>query len=279
MKGHHYSKVFISYRRDDSAYIAAAIRDDLERRLGTGSVFFDTDSIGPGEDFDDRLKSSLAQTKVLLAIIGDRWNPIRSGGGVPALDNPRDYVRMEIEQAMERGITVVPVLVGKATMPPERDIPASIERLSRCQATEIRAGADLRTHLSRLTESVRSILKRENAQAVVSKPMPRHLLMLAAFALVAFALLYPFCLHDRLTLNSAVRVTKTVNLRPGPGTNFMPGTIVVTTGQPATYVERTFRKYHIDRDQGGEYLDYWRKIRTSNNQEGWVYGAYLEALK
>jgi hypothetical protein len=70
---------------------------------------------------------------VLLAVIGPRWLAAEGDAG-RRLDDPQDWVRLEIEAAIERRVRVIPVLVDGATMPPARDLPPSLQPLARRHA-------------------------------------------------------------------------------------------------------------------------------------------------
>ena len=152
------AQIFISYRRTDTAYLAATLSDKLQERFGADSVFFDVDSIPPGVDFREYIDKAVGQCKVLLALIGDNWFGA-DGQGNRRIDEQDDYVRVEIESALKRKIPVIPVLVENARMPSARELPASIEKMALRNASEVRAGRDLRQHLARLIEDVERSLK------------------------------------------------------------------------------------------------------------------------
>jgi transcriptional regulator with XRE-family HTH domain len=122
--------IFISYRRDDHAGFAGRIFDRLTINFGEGQVLCDA-HIEPGNDFVDELKCQLDGCKVIIAVIGTRWLNIRDDAGKRRLDDPADYVRMEIERGLNRDIPVVPVLVDGARMPSLTDLPASLEPFAR----------------------------------------------------------------------------------------------------------------------------------------------------
>jgi hypothetical protein len=129
--------VFISYRREDSAGFAGRIYDRLTRRLEAKSVFLDVDNIQPGLDFFDVLSKKLRLCDALIAVIGKNWNSSADQDNRRRLDDPDDFVRIEIEAALQRGIRVIPVLVDGATMPRREDLPDSLQKLRRRQAIEI----------------------------------------------------------------------------------------------------------------------------------------------
>ena len=81
---------------------------------GTGNIFIDVDSIVGGADFQKLLEARLGQTRVMLSIIGDRWLDMRNPDGSRRLDDPGDFVRMEIVRAMAHGVTIIPVILEQA---------------------------------------------------------------------------------------------------------------------------------------------------------------------
>jgi len=149
-------RIFISYRRDDSAYVAAMLHERLTRQFGSDRVFFDIDNIPLGVDFREHLGDAVGQCDVLLAVIGDEWLQIPKDGTVRRIDDPTDFVRIELEAALNRNVAVIPILVGRAKMPAETDLPASIRELAYRNGTEIRAGHDLQQHIERLVRALES---------------------------------------------------------------------------------------------------------------------------
>ncbi|MBV8088058.1 MAG: toll/interleukin-1 receptor domain-containing protein, partial [Alphaproteobacteria bacterium] len=113
--------VFINYRRDVCAGEARALFNELRQRLGDASVFMDVDSIALGRDFRTALQKTLASCDLMLVLIGRNWTEVKDEKGRARLDDPTDFVRLEIETALKRDIVVTPVLVQGAHMPdPER---------------------------------------------------------------------------------------------------------------------------------------------------------------
>src|SRR5262245_62072817 len=93
-------KIFISYRRADSAYVAAILREKLEEEFGAGSVFLDVDNIPFGFDFRKQINSAVGQCDVLLALIGNTWIGAAGDDGIRRIDSPTDSVRFELEAAL-----------------------------------------------------------------------------------------------------------------------------------------------------------------------------------
>jgi hypothetical protein len=127
-------RIFINYRRDDSAGYAGRIHDTLASAFGTDSVFIDIDDIKPGVDYVSTIEACIAGCDVMLTLIGHRWLDSQDASGRRRLDDPADFVRVEIERALARHIRVIPVLIGTASMPGQDDLPADISPLATLEA-------------------------------------------------------------------------------------------------------------------------------------------------
>ena len=104
-------KIFMSYRRQDAAYPAGWLFDRLASHYGGDQVFKDIESIQLGEDFAEAISSAVASCDVLLAVIGDSWLTSTDQSGQRRLDNPHDFVRLEIEAALASNVRVIPILI------------------------------------------------------------------------------------------------------------------------------------------------------------------------
>jgi hypothetical protein len=129
--------IFISYRRDDSAGYAGRLYDRLVGYFGAERVFMDVEGIEPGLDFVEAIERAVGSCRVLIAVIGDEWTTATDASGRRRLDDPNDFIRLETGSALQRGIRVVPVLVGDAVMPLAADLPEMLKPLTRRQAIEI----------------------------------------------------------------------------------------------------------------------------------------------
>jgi CHASE2 domain-containing sensor protein len=146
---------FVSYRRDQSSFIARSLRTALAARLGSKSVFLDERSIYPGQQFPRQIKEAILGSSVMLVIIGPYWldGPNSESGG-RRLDDPNDWVRQEVEEGLRHAIAVViPVLVDGAHMPAKNNLPPSIQALSDLQAFPL-PGNDLPREVDTLIEGI-----------------------------------------------------------------------------------------------------------------------------
>ncbi|MPZ76424.1 MAG: TIR domain-containing protein [Deltaproteobacteria bacterium] len=131
------SRIFVSYRRDDARGDAGRLTDKLKIRFGDKQIFRDVEAIEAGVDFVEAINQAVSQCAVLLAIIGPNWLKVTDGQGRRRLDDPDDFVRLEIAVALQRNVRVVPVLVGGASMPKAEELPPGLESLARRQAHEL----------------------------------------------------------------------------------------------------------------------------------------------
>ena len=142
-------KVFISYRRDDAAGFAHAIHDRLVENLPKEQVFMDVVGIDPGADFVDKLKSTVDQCSVMVALIGKRWLG-ENGEGKPRIQEPNDWIRTEVATAIQRGVRIIPVMLDGTSMPPTDSLPEDLWPLTRMNAVDVRGS---RCYLQRFSES------------------------------------------------------------------------------------------------------------------------------
>jgi hypothetical protein len=130
-------RIFISYRRQDTAWAAGRLNDALVQHFPAEQVFKDVDSIEPGEDFVERITAAVSSCDVLLALIGPQWLTVTNRNGQRRLDDPKDVVRLEIETALTRKIRVIPILVDDTPIPVAEELPATLAPLVRRNAVVI----------------------------------------------------------------------------------------------------------------------------------------------
>jgi hypothetical protein len=170
--------IFVSYRRKDAAGHAGRLYDRLRDQYGGKQVFRDVDYLKPGEDFVEALARAVEDCAVFLAVIGPDWHDARNERGERRLDDPADFIRLELETALRRGVLVLPVLVEGATMVQASDLPEPLQPLARRQAIELsehRWDFDVQLLLGRIDDVMRT-----------RRPIWKH--PLAAAALVAVVL-------------------------------------------------------------------------------------------
>jgi hypothetical protein len=175
-------KIFISYRREDSATITGRVYDWLTARVPKEDVFFDVD-LEYGVDFVQRIQSTIAQCKAMLVIIGPHW--------LDADDAPSTYVRMEVEAALHQGVRVIPILVGGAMMPAAEKLPPEVRQLAFLNAAGVRDGRDFAHDMEDLAKDLAKTLGPPLAARLTaprSRNVRRNAWITAGTALVLLAL-------------------------------------------------------------------------------------------
>jgi hypothetical protein len=124
------SRLFISYRIDDSVHAAIAIADRLASHFGPDNVFRDRDSLPLGILYPRKIRRALERCDTVVALLGPLWLDIRDDSDRRRLDDPRDWVRTELRMAFERDIPVIPVLLDHTPLPSQDQLPPDIRRLS-----------------------------------------------------------------------------------------------------------------------------------------------------
>jgi hypothetical protein len=168
--------IFISYRREGNAIYAYRLHDFLLRGVADDSgfaedqIFMDIDTIAPGDDFGEVIAEAVAKCDVLLAVIGKEWTTVKDERGRRKLSNAADWVRLEIEAALNRKIPVVPVLVDRAAMPKKAELPKSMEKLAHRNAIAL-SDSRWRDDVGRLLTSLK---KREGAKIKADLPDTRR---------------------------------------------------------------------------------------------------------
>ena len=148
-------KIFISYRRDDATPYARHLFDSLVARFGEEKVFLDQSTIEPGAAFPKLIRDTIANSGVMLVVIGPRWTGASDRFGRARIKDTRDWVRLEIELALRAKLHVIPLLVDGATMP-TAELPPSLKRLKTLQARSLpwhETVGELAKTISKLTES------------------------------------------------------------------------------------------------------------------------------
>lgn len=150
-------QIFISYRRADSAGAAGRIYDRLVQRFGKAAVFKDVDSIPLGVNFKTHLDSVVQQCSVVLVIIGDRWLEKDVAAGQRRIDDPRDFVAIEIESALRRDIPVIPLLVENAAVPAGEELPSTLQEFAYRQGMVVGHDPQFHTDVDRLIKHLETL--------------------------------------------------------------------------------------------------------------------------
>lgn len=161
-------KVFICYRREETGAHAGRLYDAMVARFGEENVFMDLD-LEPGVDFVDRITEVVSGCVALIIVMGPRWATVEDGTGRKRLEDPGDFVRLEVENALRRNdVTPIPILVGGARMPQPEDLPEALRPITRRNALEMSEGRwtyDIGRLMNRLEE-----LLPDNAREAVTVP-------------------------------------------------------------------------------------------------------------
>src|SRR5262245_6337147 len=129
--------IFICYRREDTAPYTGRLYDDLVDYFGSDHLFRDIYTLELGDNFVEAIKKAIGSCDALIVLIGEKWLNCADEKGRRRLDNPEDYLRLEIATALDRDILVIPVLVQGATMPRPQDLPDTLVKLTQRHALEI----------------------------------------------------------------------------------------------------------------------------------------------
>jgi TIR domain len=148
--------IFISYRREDASGYAIAIYNKLCGAMGKEHIFMDVNAIDPGVDFVERIENAIASCDVLLVLIGKKWLTA-SNGPNRRLDEPNDFVRLEVSTALKRDIRVVPILVDDAIMPKTEELPDNLKLLARRNALRA-SNTSFNDDIDRLIEKLCDLL-------------------------------------------------------------------------------------------------------------------------
>lgn len=152
-------KIFISYRRNDSEGFAGRLFDQLGHHFGEDQIFMDFDAIEPGEDFVEVIEAAVSVCHLMIVVIGKGWLTCTDLEGRRRLDNPDDFVRLEIATALGRGIRVIPVLVAGASVPRSNQLPEPLAQLARRNAFEL-SSKRWKYDVGRLIATIDKVLSR-----------------------------------------------------------------------------------------------------------------------
>ena len=159
------AKIFISYRRDDSAGHTGRLTDRLAGEFGQDLLFMDVDGIPLGMNFVKVLQEQVTKCAVLLAVIGPNWLEARDEDGNRRLEDPSDFVRVEIATALKRDIPVIPILLDGAGIPKAKQLPEDLKELALRNGLNVRH-ASFHADMERLIRGLKEQLVPASAPAL-----------------------------------------------------------------------------------------------------------------
>ena len=131
------ARVLLCYRRQDSASICGRVYDHLLAQFGAANVFRDIDSLAPGDAFAEKIRDYIAQCDAVIVLIGPRWLSMADAAGRRRLDDPEDFVRMEIAEGANQGKLILPALHDGVRMPAAQELPPDMAFLAQRNAIEL----------------------------------------------------------------------------------------------------------------------------------------------
>jgi hypothetical protein len=162
-------RIFLNYRREDTRGYAGRLYDRLSNRFGEDQIFRDIDAIPPGIDFLEHIDGVVGQCDLMLVLIGESWVSVKDARGRRRLDDPHDFVGLEIAAALERNIPVIPVLIQGARMPTEEDLPDQMQGLARRNAVEM-SDSHWNYDWERLTRGIDQLISRPSSRDRSERP-------------------------------------------------------------------------------------------------------------
>ena len=149
--------IFLSYRREDAAAYARLLKSAFSEHIPGARVFMDLDSIKAGRDFAEVIREALDSSAVLVALIGRQWTTLTDEEGQRKLDSLDDWVRFEVQAALERDVRVIPVLVDGARPLRQQQLPPELHKLARLNAFEL-SNSRYQYDADQLVDLIREVL-------------------------------------------------------------------------------------------------------------------------
>jgi hypothetical protein len=169
------ARVFINYRRDDTAFQARLIYDRLASRFGRENVFLDVHRIQSGAEWLEEIKSHGDSCLIFLSLIGPHWMSIMTARDQAGVVSPgADWVQYEIQRALRpnSGIRVIPVLVGDNVPFKAEELPRPLRALAELQVAHVRE-LHFESEIELLIIRLEAIAREQRGQPVISpEPVP-----------------------------------------------------------------------------------------------------------
>lgn len=185
-------RIFLSYRRADSADVTAHLYQALAKRYYGRNVFVDIETMRPGTDFRIQIAKTIKRCDAVFVVMAERWLDIRDDQGRRRLNSPDDLVRIEIETALVADVVVVPVLVDAARVPAQEDLPEELRPLAYRHAVSLRRGPDFDADVARLVAKFEESFRPYTTESVALPPPKASLARRLAVAAISLSLLLPF---------------------------------------------------------------------------------------
>lgn len=204
-------RIFISYRRGDSAAITGRLYERLVSIYGEENVFKDINTASQDVNFRQAVEAAILHTDVLLVVIGQSWDAVATRGGTPRLEHDDDIVRLEVETGLTRdSVLVIPVLVNGADMPAH--LPDKLDELRYRNAATLRTEPDFNSDAVWLIDQINKSFYVESAASTPIPPSRRanRIPLFAAVLLVIFALLAAVMILPRLGTGFTVQTVAPV---------------------------------------------------------------------
>lgn len=180
-------KIFLCYRREDSGDATGRLSDWLNQELGYINIFLDVHSIPLGTNFVERLRAEVQSCDALLAVIGPNWLDARDEEGNRRLDDPNDFVRIEIGRALQRDIPVIPILINGTRIPRADQLPPELQELAVRHALDVRH-ASFHADVIRLSDDLWKLPRSTDRPPVYNLPFPLRLVVIGFIALLLISL-------------------------------------------------------------------------------------------
>lgn len=210
-------RIFICYRRhgEGSGY-GGRVADKLVKHFGLKQCFRDIENIEAGVDFLDSITSAMGTCEVLVVVIGPDWTTQMDAHNKPRIQDPTDFVHLEVVTALKRNIRVLPVLVGGAQIPVEDDLPEDLKTLPRRQAHEL---TDTRWDYD--TDQLISVIESigiKGRSPAEQETLNRRMKVTAAVVLTSVVVLLGVFLFERITAPPGKEAGKMESLTAQPDT-------------------------------------------------------------
>ncbi len=252
-------RIFISYRRAETSFAAGRIYDRLATHFGKEAIFMDVDTIEAGVDFVKILEDAVQSCDVLIALIGKQWLTAKDTTGGRRLDNPKDFVRIEIAAALNRKIRVIPVLVDGVSMPRSSELPKNLSTLSQRNAVQVNHpsfNADIRHLTSELKKALNAAeksvrLEKRALQKKLARTQRSKLKNIKHFPLFVGGSIVIVFILSLIVKNifSPIPSTPTPTTPTNPSPSEVPATIIapspLATSIPPTETSEISEEYNV----------------------------------